>query len=173
MLAKITFLLAALFLQEWVLLNTVLLAARNGLYAPSLFFILFSVASAIDIIVGFYIGKYLKKRTSQTKIGRYIEKLSNRFSRSVNSPKRWLVFLILGNFSFCYINAAVMGYLELPFWEASAYNFFGNILSIVLAWYAVVGINTFFKNIYLAAAIIIALSVGVILLLRRLKVERL
>jgi hypothetical protein len=172
MLAKILFIFSALFVQEWVLLNTLILATHHGLYSPVLIFILFSIASAIDIVVGFYIGKYLKRKTSRTKVGGYIQKISHRFSQALNNPRRWFVMLILGNFSFCYINAAVMAYLDLPFWESSAYNFFGNILSYILVWYAVGGISSLFKNIYIAGGVVIGLSLTILFLLRKVKIER-
>ncbi|HTH93261.1 MAG TPA: hypothetical protein VL576_02155 [Candidatus Paceibacterota bacterium] len=173
MVARIAFILSAIFLQEWVLLNALLLAAHEGVYSAPLIFTLFALASAVDIIIGFYVGKFLKRKTSHTKLGKYVEKKSARFSQSVNSPRRWLVFLILGNFSFCYVNAAVMGYLELPFWESFAYNFFGNIVAITIAWYAVISISSLFKNAYIAGGVIIAISVLVLFLLRRVNVERL
>lgn len=173
MIAKIIFLIGALFVQEFVILNALLLAAHTGAYSALLIFALFVIATAIDITVGFYIGRNLHKKTSETKFGRYIKRQSERFSFSPGSPKRWFTLLILGNISFCYINAAVAGYIELPFWESQAYNFFGNILSYVLLWYAIGSINSFFKNPYLSSVAVIALSLLILIILRKLHMKKL
>ncbi len=172
MIGKILFLFITLFTQEIVFLNTLLLATHQGIYSPFVIFILFIIATAIDIIIGFYIGRHLQRKTSNTRFGRYVQKISTRFSFAPGNPRRWFTFLILGNFSFCYINAAVAGYLDLPFWESQAYNFFGNILSYILLWYVVGSISSVFKNVYVASGVIILLTLVIIFILRKVKIKR-
>ncbi len=172
MLTKILFLIVTLVIQEVVLLNSLFLATHNGLYSPVVIFILFVVATTLDICIGFLIGKQLRRKTANTKFARYIQKQSERFSLSKESKKRWFAFLVLGNISFCYINAAVAGYLDLPFWESQAYNFFGNILSYVLLWYAVGSISSLFGNQYTAAVAVIAITVVLLLILRKMHIKK-
>jgi len=173
MITKALFLFTALFIQEIVVLNTLFLAVHRGVYPALLIFILFVIATVIDIIIGFYVGRYLRKKTSQTKVGRYIKKQSERFLIPEKGPQRWLLLLVLGNVNFCYTNAAVAAYLELPFWESQAYNFFGNILSYILLWYAVASIGSVFKNPYTAGGMVIALTLVIIIVLRQMRVRRL
>jgi membrane protein DedA with SNARE-associated domain len=170
MIAKLLFLISTLFIQELVLLNALLLMVHHGLYSPILIFILFIVATVIDIVIGFYVGRYLRRKTSQSVFGRYIEKKSKRFSFSKESPKRWFTLLILGNVSFCYINAAVAGYLELPFWESQAYNFFGNVLFCVALWYIGGSVSSLFKNIYTAYAVVLIFII--IFSLRKIQINK-
>jgi membrane protein DedA with SNARE-associated domain len=172
MIAKLLFLIGTLFIQEFVLLNALLLSVHNGAYAPWLIFALFMIASAIDIGIGFYVGTYLRKKTSQTKFGKYIQKQSERFSFAKGSPKRWLTMLILGNVSFCYINAAVAGYLELPFWESQAYNFFGNIVSYALMWYLVGSVSDLFGNSYSSAVVVVVLSLAILFVMRKMRIKK-
>jgi membrane protein DedA with SNARE-associated domain len=173
MIGKILFLIAALLTQEMVLLNTLFALVHQGIYPLPLISLLLVVGTAIDIVIGYYIGRFLQRKTSQTKIGRYIKNLAEQYAFPENSPRRWLTMLIIGNFSFSYINAAVAGYLELPFWESQAYNFFGNLLSIVLLWYAVGSVNSLFKNPYIAITAVVVLSLLILLVLRKIKVKKL
>jgi membrane protein DedA with SNARE-associated domain len=172
MVAKILFLLSGIFIQEFVLLNALIVATHHGLYVASVVFILFVVATAIDIGIGFYIGSYLRRKTSQTRFSRYIQRKSEQFSFKKENPKRWLTLLVLGNISFCYINAAVAAYLELPFWESQAYNFFGNILSYTLLWYAVGSISDVFQHNYFVEGGVILLIILIAVLLQKVSARR-
>lgn len=172
MIAKILFLFTALFVQEFVVLNTLLLAAYQGLYSEVLIFALFVIATGIDIVIGFYIGRYLSRKTSTTRVGKYIKNVSERFSFPKNSPRRWLTLLILGNVSFCYVNAAVAGYLDLPFWESQAYNFFGNIVAVLAVWFVIGSVTSLFKNFYAEAGIIVGISLLILFVMRRIRVKK-
>ncbi len=172
MIAKMLFLLTAIFLQELVVLNAFIVMVHTGAYPAIGIFILFIIATAVDIIIGFYIGHYFSKKTATSKFHRYIKKQSESFSFSQGSPKRWLTLLVLGNISFCYINAVIAGYLELPFWESQAYNFFGNILSYIFLWYAIGGVNTFFRNPFITTITIVVASFALLVLFEKLSTIR-
>jgi membrane protein DedA with SNARE-associated domain len=147
-------------------------AVHHGLYSPMLVLALFTIATAIDIAIGFYIGIKLRNKTSSTRFARYVKRQSEKYSFAKNSPKRWLTMLILGNVSFCYINAAIAGYLELPFWESQAYNFFGNVLTGIALWFAVGSVSSVFKNAFASSAIVIGLSLLLLVALRKMSVKK-
>lgn len=172
MIGKILFLIAVIVSQEVILLNTLFTLVHQGVYPFLLISVLLVAGTVVDIVIGYYIGRFLQRKTSQTKIGKYIEKLAERYAFPKNSPRRWLMMLIIGNFSFSYINAAVAGYLELPFWESQAYNFFGNLLSIVLLWYAVGSVNSLFEKPYMAIVAVIGFSLLILFVLRKVRAKK-
>lgn len=171
MITKALFVIFVVFVQEIVSLNALLFATHQGTYSPTLIHILFVVATLVDIIIGFYVGKLLQKKTYQSKITNWIRNLSERFSLSTKKHKRWLVLLLLGNLSFPYINAVVAGYLDMPFWESMFFIFLGNITYYITLWLLVLGASSLTKNIYLAFAIVIAVIIVCFIIFRKLKVR--
>ena len=166
MFAKIIFLLAGVFIQELVVLNAVLFATLQGTYPALLVHTLFVIATIIDIVVGFYVGKYLRKKTIHTRVTSYIQEQSKRFSFKKNKHHRWLILFLLGNFSFPYLNAAIAGYLDVPFWESAFFNFLGNMVFYVSLWFLVTAVSSVIKNIYVAFAIIVAAVIIVTMVVR-------
>lgn len=159
MFGKILFIFVGLFVQEIVTLNALIFATNQGLYSPILIHFLFLAGTFFDIFIGFYFGKYIKKRTSHTKFTNYVDKIANKFSLIGDKYKRWFSLFLLGNFSFPYINSCIAGYLDMPLWESSFFIFSGNLIYYISIWLLVYGISTFIHNVYYAFLVIIGVAV--------------
>jgi len=169
MFGKIIFLFVGLFVQELITLNALIFATHQGLYSPIFIHSLFLIGTIVDIIIGFYIGKYLNKKKLPPKIGKFIHNLSEYFLATNRKYERWFAFLVLGNISFPYINAFIAGYLDLPFWESSLFNFIGNILYYISLWLLMLGVHSIFKNIYVAFGVAIATVFVILIIFKKIR----
>jgi membrane protein YqaA with SNARE-associated domain len=166
MFGKIVFLFVGLFVQELITFNALILATHQGYFPIILIHALFIIATIIDIIVGFYLGRYLHNKSSQTKIATYIQKISDRFS-TTKKYHRWLALLILGNVSFPYVNSCIAGYLGMPFWESSFFIFLGDVIWYISLWGIVLGISSITKNIYFVIGGVVLVSLVIHFIVRR------
>ena len=173
MFGKVLFIFAGLFVQEIISLNALIFATHHGLYSPMLIHLLFVVATIFDIIIGFFIGIFLRKKTCNTRVTAYIQKLSDRFALGTKKYRRWLVLLLLGNFSFPYINSCIAGYLDMPFWESSLFIFIGDIVWYATIWLVVLGISSVVKNLYIAFIVVIIIGFLSFIFLRKINVNKL
>ena len=172
MFGKILFIFAGLFLQEIVSINALVFATHHGLYPALLIHVLFVIATIFDIVVGYFVGTFLRKKTLHTRVTAYIHKLSDRFSLSTKKYRRWFVLFLLGNFSFPYINSCIAGYLGMPFWESSFFIFIGDVVWYVSIWLVVLSVSAVVKNIYIAFIIIIVIAFLIMALLKKVNMKR-
>jgi membrane protein YqaA with SNARE-associated domain len=169
MFRNIIFLFVGLFVQEVVTLNALIFATHEGWYSPLLIHTLFVATTIIDIIIGFLIGKYLKKKTFNAKITTSIQKMSACFLKTTNQYQRWFGLFLLGNLSFPYVNSCIAGYLDLPFWESSLFIFLGDIVYYICLWLLILGITSIIKNLYLAFGIVAVLMFIVIVISKKVR----
>ena len=169
MIAKFIFLFVGLVLQEMFTLNALVFATHHGLYPAILIHVLFVVGTIIDIVAGFYVGKFLNKKSSNSKVSMYIQKAASKFEIHTNKYKRWFALFLLGNFSFPYVNSCIAGYLGMSFWESSIFIFLGNILYYTSIWMLVLGIGVFVQKAQYSLLIGFGIILVVFLILRKIK----
>ena len=169
MIAKFIFLFVGLILQEMFTLNALVFATHQGLYPPLLIHVLFLIGTIIDIVVGFYLGKFLNTKSSHSKISIYIQKVAGKFEIHTNKYKRWFALFLLGNFSFPYVNSCIAGYLGMSFWESSFFIFLGNMLYYASIWLLVLGIGIFVQKAQYGLLIGFGIILIVFLILRKIK----
>ena len=169
---KILLVFLGLFVQEIISMNALVFATSHGAYPTLLIHIVFVIATLIDIGIGFFIGKFLRKKTSGSKVALWIQKTSDRFSLSTKKYRRWIALLLLGNFSFPYINACIAGYLDMPFWESLFFIFIGDLIWYATVWLVVISISSLVKNLFIAFLIIIMIALLVMIAVRKFSGKR-
>lgn len=162
----------ALITQEVISLNAVIFAAHAHRLPVVLIHVLFVLATIIDIVIGYAIGAYARKKLTRGKITSFAEKWSARFASYAGKKGRWVALLILGNFSFPYINAFLAGWLEMPFIESFIFLFLGNIVWYGFLWLIVLGVVSAVPNAWIAFPIIAAIAIGILLVIRKQKMEK-
>jgi membrane protein YqaA with SNARE-associated domain len=160
-----------LFIQEIVSLNATLLYAHKH-HIGLLIFILFILTTVIDLVIGYYLGKWVKGRFTKGKIVVWIQKRVGQFHSYVGKKGRWVALLLLGNFSFPYINAFIAAWLDMPFWESFFWLFVGNMTWYGFMWLIVIGVSSIVHNIAIAFPIILLIVVVATILFRRWKFKR-
>lgn len=161
------FIIFALVTQEVISLNTVILEVHRYNFHVGLIHILFMAATALDIIVGFTFGTYAKKHLTNKKLVAFAEKWSARFYTLVGKKGKWVALIILGNFSFPYINAFIAPWLNLSFIESFIFIFIGNMIWYATVWLFVLGVVSVVPNPLTGLFVIIAIVILVMLFAKK------
>src|ERR1700758_1531086 len=99
--------LLILFVQETVTLNGLLTKVFQGQYSVFLITILFVFATVIDIFIGYWIERYVKKRWNKGQVRAFAKKWSDRLFSYVGKRGVRFYLLLLGYFSFPYLNSFI------------------------------------------------------------------
>lgn len=158
-----------LTLQEVVTLNALLFAAKQGHYTIWVIHLIFAVATAFDIWIGYKIGKWTKNRYTTGRIVRFANKVSERFHAFMGKRGRKIAVFLLGNFSFPYVNAFLAAWLDIPFWEAFILLYIGNIVFYVVGWLFILGISIALPNPVWGMAAVVIASLAFVLIARRMR----
>ncbi|MDB4984482.1 MAG: hypothetical protein JWM20_661 [Patescibacteria group bacterium] len=172
MIAKLLLAFAVLLLQETATLTSLIFATHKGVYPASVIHILFLIATLIDIVAGYFLGRFLKRKFPRSKVGAFVDRLAKLFSFRESRYKRWLALFLLGNFSFPWLNSCIAGYMELPFWESAFFNLLGDILYYASLWLIAIGAASLFKNFYYGLIAAIVFGMAVILVIRFLRSKK-
>ncbi len=148
-----------LFVQETVTINGLLVKAHQGQYSLWWITLIFVIASVIDIVIGYAIGHHAKKHLHKRGMKDFAAKWSHRFRVYIGKHGRKVYLLLLGYFSFPYLNAFITAWLNIPFWESFWYVLIGNILFYITSLLLVLGVSFLVPNPYLAFVAVILVTV--------------
>jgi hypothetical protein len=158
-----------LLVQETVTLNALLVKVFQGEYSIFFITLLFVFATVIDIFIGHWVERYVKKYWNKGKVKVFAKHWSQRFYAFVGKRGIKVYLLLLGYFSFPYVNAFITSWLEIPFWESFWYLFFGNMIFYISLALLVLGITSVIPNPFQAFLVVIAITVVLIMGIRVLK----
>ena len=151
--------LLILFIQETVTLNGLLVETHLGQYSIwliTLFFIIFTIAG---IVIGHFIGKYVKQKWNKGHVRTFAKKWTSRLHSYIGKHASKIYLLLLGYFSFPYLNSFITSWLDIPFWESFWYLFFGNMLFYITSWLLVLGITSIVPDPVTAFIIVILATI--------------
>lgn len=161
--------LLILFVQETVTLNGLLAKVFQGEYSIFIITVLFVFATVVDIFIGYGIERYVKKRWNKGKVKAFAKSWSARLFSYVGKRGVRFYLLLLGYFSFPYLNAFITAWLDIPFWDSFWYLFAGNIIFYISVSLLVLGITSVIPNPFYALLAVIAVTVVFIIGIRILK----
>lgn len=154
------------FVQETVTLNGLLLKATQGEYSLWVITSLFIIATLIEIVIGFLIARYVKKTLHNGKIKDFATRWSVRFKAYIGKHGRKVYLLLLGYFSFPYLNAFITTWLDIPFWESFWYLVIGNMIFYTTSWLLVLGIATVVPNPVFALVAVVGVTILITIITR-------
>lgn len=163
---RFLFALLIVFIQETVTLNGLLVEVRQGFSSIWIITALFTVATVIDIFVGYWLGRAMKRRFKRGPIRVFARKWIKRLQEYIGRHGRKVYMLLLAYFSFPYINAFIAAWLDIPFGESLLYLFLGNMLFYVTSWLLVLGVMSIIPNPFIAFGLVIILTVAVTVAMR-------
>lgn len=164
--------LLIVFIQESVTLNGLLVKTYQGRYSIVFMTLLFVLATCIDILVGFWLGKYAKHRWNKGKVRVFARKWAGRFYTYVGKRGSKVYLLLLGYFSFPYLNAFIASWLDIPFMESFWYFFFGDLILYATSWLLVLGVTSIVPSPFLAFVVVIIITIVIIFITRLFKVRK-
>jgi membrane protein YqaA with SNARE-associated domain len=162
-------LLFGLFIvQEPVSTDAILLEAYQYHYNVWIIHLLFIIATLLDIVVGYAIGKWLQRRFSENKVmQRFVH-----WARSVSGPGTYgqYLFLFVWSTVLFPFSAVLAPWLDIPFWRTLVCMFIGDlVLWYGVEWLVVLGVKTFVPDPIDALYGVVAASLLLALLMRYLK----
>jgi hypothetical protein len=166
------FILLIVFIQETVTLNGLLVKVHQGYFSIMWVTILFIIATVLEILVGYFLGGYIKTYWNKGWLHRFATRWADRFHTYIGKHGRKIYLLLLGYFSFPLINAFITAWLDIPFVESFWYLFFGNILFYATSWLLVLGVMSIIPNPVFAFATVIALTIVVTVIMRIWKSQK-
>ncbi|MDB5188911.1 MAG: hypothetical protein JWM92_509 [Candidatus Nomurabacteria bacterium] len=148
-----------LFVQETVTLNGLLVKTHQWDYSIWIITLLFIIATTVDIIIGYAIGRYAKKRFNNGKVKAFAVKWSLRLTAYMGKHQRKIYLVLLGYFSFPYLNAFITAWLDISFAESFFYLFVGNMIFYITSWLLVLGITSIVPNPFIAFIAVILVTI--------------
>lgn len=164
---KWIFILIALFVQQSVMLNGVLLNAYNEQRLIWLIHILFIVATCFDISVGYFLGIHTRKVFISNRFVKFIHRMVDHLHNYVAQHAQNVALFLLGCFSFPHINGFVSAWARIPLKRAFLMLFLGNMAGYVVYWLLIVGVMSFIPNPWVAFTIVILLVYFIVFVLKR------
>jgi membrane protein YqaA with SNARE-associated domain len=151
-------LLGVFLLQEPISSNAVLLEAYQHGYNIWLIHLIFVVATLFDIVVGYFIGNFIRKRYAHGRLAQYIERKMKIFSEKTGKAGQRIALMIYGPLIFP-ISALVAPWLGIGFWDALVFMFIGDLLLwYVFLWIVVLGVKTVIPDPADALYVILGIS---------------
>lgn len=158
--------IVTLMFQELVSTNVVLLDALQHGYNFWIINSIFVITTAVGILIGYWLGKWIQKIFHKSKAVVYFEKRAKKLNdfMGINGTRLSLIFLSIIDFNF--MDSFLAAWLPISFWEVFIFLFIGNLI-----WYAcllllIFGVNTYIKNPYETFSILIGISVVLTIVFR-------
>ena len=161
-------LIGALIVQEIATTNIVLLSAHRAGYSGLLIALIFVLATAFDLAVGYLIGKYVQRRFAGSKLVTKAATLARRFERYLGRYGARITLLLLGFVSYAYVNSFLASWLELPAEELMLWLFLGDLGWYALEWLLVLGTRSVSSSLSTELYISVGISILFIATLRLL-----
>jgi len=161
-----------LLVQETVTLNGLLVKAHEGEYSLWLIAIFFIIFTILDIVIGHFLGKFVKRKFNKGNVRSFAKKWANRLRDYIGKHGSNIYLLFLGYFSFPYLNSFITSWLDIPFWDSFWYLFFGNILFYITSLLLVLGITSIVPDPLMAFVAVILITIGFTMALRAWKARK-
>lgn len=151
-------LVIAFMVQEPVSSNTLLLAAYQRHYAIWLLTLVFIAATALDAVIAFFVGSFLKRRFARSRFARFVERKAEQFNRFSGRYGKRFAILVLGPFFFPY-SAVAAPWLRLSLLETVVLSVIGDtVIWYGSEWAIILGIHAAVPDPLLALAVTAGVS---------------
>lgn len=167
---KWIFILVALFVQQSVMLNGVLLHFYQAHHLIWLIHILFVTATCLDIFIGYFIGTHTRKLLIKNRVVMFVHRMVDHLHNYVGKREQHLALFLLGCFSFPHINGFVAAWARIPLKRAFWMLFLGNVVGYVVYWLLIIGVMAFIPNPWIAFGLVIILVYIIVFILEKTRV---
>ncbi len=149
------------FVQEFASTEATLVLAYRGGISLWVIDMIWIAATVIDIVVWFYVGKYVKERSLRSDwIGRTVGKWSARFDKYVGRMGERFSLILLGFITFPYLAAFIAPWFDLSPVQALTFVFLGDLLWYLFAWGTVFGISMVVTDIRVGIVLVVLVAIA-------------
>jgi len=160
-------------LQEPISSGGVLLDALNQHVSVWIIHLFFIVTTSIDVIVGYYAGRYIERRFENSKFVKFCKRKAEELNLYAGRYGQKVMIVVFGQILFP-ISAIMMPWLEVSLLDSLIYLFLGELIFwYALLWLVVLGVGRGVTSganaLYLVLLVSAVVSVGVGYLRHRAK----
>ena len=161
----ILLLVSALVVQEIATTGVALLSAHQAGYSIVLITLIFALATAFDLIVGYAAGKWVQREFGHSRLVQWGEKTAKRFHEYLGHSGSRATLALVGFVSYAYVNSFLASWLEFSPLETGLWLFLGDLAWYALMWLIVLGIHSTGSSvsteIYLSVGASILFIIGI------------
>jgi hypothetical protein len=149
----------AFIIQEPISSSVILLQAYQSHYNIVLITLLFSVITIIEIIIGYYLGRWIEKKFGGKRPIAYLKKQVDAFSAFIGTYGKVIGLIVFAPLIFP-ISAIFVPWFDVSLPEAIIYVFIGELIFwYAYEWLLVFGVHSFVTDSYWALFVILVVSV--------------
>ena len=163
----------ALTVQEGLSVLAVLLRAYQLHYSLWLIHGIWLFVTVAQIILAYYLGKWIQKKLTDSKFERWIKKSVHKLERSIDKNGERLALVLLSSIVSPALAAFVASWLEISFGNIFIFTLLGDLFWYASTWATVLGAQHFLSDAKygLLALIFIAIIFVLISHFRKSKVD--
>lgn len=172
MLATWLFIILTLFVQEPTSLDAGIFLVRQHGLNFWLINALWLLATTIDIIVGYALGKWAQRKFGNIRFGKWAHTWAGRIENFIGTNGERFTIILLGIINFPWLNAFLVSWLRLTFRNIFVLIFIGDAIYWGIAWAINISVRNYVADphvaLYVVVGIGLAFSIGSKALLNRL-----
>ena len=129
----------ALTLQEGLSVLAILLRAYQLHYSLWVIHLIWFIATAVQITLAYYFGKWTQKSVTHSKFNRWTEKSVALFKKSVDKNGERIALVLLSTIISPALAAFFASWLEISFGNIFIFTLIGDLVWYISAWATVLG----------------------------------
>lgn len=133
----------ALFVQEPASTDAAIFHIRELHLNLWLMHSLWLVATVIDIVVGYKVGKYFQIRHSGRTVIQKIQKWTHALEEFIGKKGEIFAIVLIGIINFPWLNAFLVSWLRVPFKRIFWLLLLGDLIYWIVAWMINIGVRFF------------------------------
>ncbi len=132
-----------LFVQEAASTDVAIFQVRHLHFNLWIINLMWVIATSIDILVGYWIGKKIQEKFKGSKFETFGRKWSAKTEDLIGKKGQRFALLVLGIINFPYANAFISSWLSIPFKNVFILLFIGDALYWGIEWGVNIGVRGF------------------------------
>ena len=149
------FVISTLFVQEATSTNAAIYLIRDQHLNLWIINIIWILATAIDILVGYALGKWMQRRLKKTKLIKWSEGWTKRIEDFIGRSGECFVIIFLGVINFPYLNSFLMSGIRFSFKNIFIFTFIGEAIFWGIEWLINISANRYFSDPHTVLYIVI------------------
>ena len=154
----------ALTVQEGLSTIALLLRAAQLHYSIWIISAIWLAVTVIQIIAGYYLGKWIRKRFARSKFETWVEKQAHKLERSIDKKGEMLGIAVLSSVISPAIAAFLGAWLNISFVSIFFFSLLGDLFWYASSWAYALGAITLLSRVKEGLLILIAIAIVLVVI---------
>lgn len=157
------FIIFSLFIQEPASTDATIFLVRENHINLVLVHTIWLFATLLDISIGYALGKWIQKKSQNTKMGIWAKKWSERIEYVIGKKGEYFAIILVSIINFPYLNAFILSWLNIKFRKLLILIFIGDSIYWIIEWIINISVRNNIQNSHTVLYVVVGL--GLILLI--------